>query len=192
MLRFLRPGTGHDSIAWPVFLLLLIVLVPSAGVLWMMRAAMDNERLAVRQRLLDVYRTQLDFAKHRIDSHWQALGARLNAAARAAPPAQAFAKLVASGEVDGVILLDESGEIAYPNTRAVGVETELLGDGAWREAEQLEFAENDPRAAAKAYHEIAAAKSQPALTAQAQQAEARCLLRAGDKDAAIAVWRRLR
>ena len=50
-----RLGTGHDSALWPVLLLLLIVLVPSAGVVWMMRAAMDNERLAVRQRLADAY-----------------------------------------------------------------------------------------------------------------------------------------
>ena len=66
-----QPGTGHDSALWPVLLLLLVVLVPSAGVVWMMRAAMENERLAVRQKLGDAYRVQLESARRRIDQQWR-------------------------------------------------------------------------------------------------------------------------
>jgi hypothetical protein len=41
-------STGRGGWPWPVLLLLLAVLVPSGGVIWMMRQAMQNERLAVR------------------------------------------------------------------------------------------------------------------------------------------------
>jgi signal transduction histidine kinase len=193
MRRFLRYGTGYDSPLWPVLLLLLIVLIPSAGVVWMMRAAMDNERLAVRQRLADVYRAQLEFAKRRIDGQWQQLGARLDEAAHAHSPAQAFSQLVSSGNVDSAVITDEHGEPAYPASRGNVAETDQLStDPAWRRAEQLEFAGNAPRDAAIAYRELAANSSAAEVKARAEQAEARCLLRAGDKDAATAVLRTLR
>ena len=55
-----RVGTGHDAKSWPVLsLLLVVVLVPTVGVLWFMSQAMRNERLAVRQKLSDVYQAQL-------------------------------------------------------------------------------------------------------------------------------------
>src|SRR3954451_6401176 len=156
MRRFLQPSTGHDSTLWPVLLLLLIVLVPSTGVVWMMRAAMENERLAVRQRLTEAYHAQLEFANRRIDAQWQQLGAQLDTAVRAPSPAQAFAQLVARGDVQSAVIIDERGGLSYPPTRTIADDADSTADPAWRRAEQLEFAGNSPQAAADAYHEIAA------------------------------------
>src|SRR4051794_9453187 len=192
MRRFLQPSTGHDSTLWPVLLLLLIVLVPSTGVVWMMRAAMENERLAVRQRLTEAYHAQLEFAKRRIDAQWQQLGAQLDTTLSGGSPAQAFAQLVSSGDVQSAVIIDERGGLAYPPTRTFVDDSDLATDPAWRRAEQLEFAGNNPRAAADAYHEIAAGNSKTQIIARAEQAEARCLLRARDKPAAVAVLRSLR
>ncbi len=58
-------STDRDGWSWPVLLLLLAVLEPSGGVLWMMRQAMENERLAVRQRMTDLYQVQLESARQR-------------------------------------------------------------------------------------------------------------------------------
>ena len=52
--------TGHSQRLWPVFALLIaVVVLPTAGVLWFMNQAMQNEQLAVRQRLTDAYNSQL-------------------------------------------------------------------------------------------------------------------------------------
>jgi len=193
MRRLFQFGTGHDSAWWPVLLLLLIVLVPSAGVVWMMRAAMDNERLAVRQRLADAYRVQLDVVRRRIDERWQASLKQLDEIAVRQPPQQAFAECVREGAVDSVIIFDASGNVAYPAAAvtAVGAAGDEPSD-AWTSTEYLEFSKNDPTAAAKAYQAIAAEAADPSVAARARQAQARVLVRAGDRGAAIQVLQMLR
>src|SRR3990172_291109 len=148
MRRKLR-GTGHDSTLWPVLLLLLIVLVPSAGVVWMMRAAMDNERLAVRQRLADAYHTQLQIAQGRINDEWQSFIAHLDTAAVEHPPRRAFSQCVLDGAADSVVILDAEGHIAYPSTPATDPAADEKPHPAWNRAQRLEFAENNPLQAAE-------------------------------------------
>ncbi|TWU43078.1 hypothetical protein Q31b_21150 [Novipirellula aureliae] len=53
---------NNDRLTWPIRRLLLTVLVPSVGVVWMMREVVQNERLASDQRLMDAYQTQLESA----------------------------------------------------------------------------------------------------------------------------------
>ena len=114
MKKLFRTTTGRDGYAWPVLLLFLTVLVPSAGIVWMMRAAMVNERFAVRQRLTDAYQVQLESAKRQLMRQWQDQLANLDVIVRDHLPEQAFARAVASGTVDSVLVLDESGRTTYP------------------------------------------------------------------------------
>ena len=130
MRRLLR-GTGHDSAWWPVLLLLLIVLVPSAGVVWMMREAMENERLAVRQRLADAYHTQLEIAQRRVEAAWQQKLERLDAIASEYSPARAFAECVRSGIADSVVIVDRRGQIVYPTAVAAIVAPDDPTDPTW-------------------------------------------------------------
>jgi signal transduction histidine kinase len=187
-----RPGTGHDSALWPVLLLFLIVLVPSAGVVWMMRAAMDNERLAVRQKLGDAYRVQLEIAHRRIEQQWQEILNRLDAIVDDLPPAQAFVRCVTSGPVDGVVILGaDDDSVVYPDSaEAVSISTELAG--ARRHAEDLEFAADDPLGAARAYRQIAKDAEDLFVAARAEQAQARVLARAGDSEGALRILQKLR
>ena len=46
---------GSRERAWPILLLLIAVIVPTVSMLWFMLAAIDNEGIAVQQRLLDAY-----------------------------------------------------------------------------------------------------------------------------------------
>jgi signal transduction histidine kinase len=185
MWRLLR-GTGHDSALWPVLLLLLIVLVPSAGVVWMMRAAMENERLAVRQRLAEAYHAQLEIARRRIDEQWREALVRFDALAAKEQPARAFAECIRGGTVDSVVLLADRGNVAYPNSAAVDpASTELVDD--WRTAENVEFAEDNPADAAEVYKSIATRATNATVAARARQAQARALVRAGDTRGAIRV-----
>ena len=51
-------------------LILAAVLVPATCVLWFMVQAVGNERLAVRQKLIDLYQAQLADTPERIEAWW--------------------------------------------------------------------------------------------------------------------------
>ncbi len=111
--RYEVSGTGHGK--WPVLVLLLAaVIVPSAGVLWFMSAAVRNARLAVRQKLVEAYEPPLHEAASEIASHWQEKADALATTAAGAAPAQRFVALVTSGACEGAIIYEESGNVAYP------------------------------------------------------------------------------
>ena len=55
-----------------MLLLLLLALLALAGcLLWFMSEAVDNERLAVRQRLNDLYQAEGDEQRTLVDAFWQ-------------------------------------------------------------------------------------------------------------------------
>ena len=190
MLRTIRFNAGRDWSSWPVLLLLLTVLVPSAGVVWMMRAAMESERLAVRQRLADLYRVQLETAKHSIADEWEKQLESLEAAAGELPAAEAFAACVATGACDSVVVLDAAGDVAYPNV--VTASAAPVDDLQWQNAERMEFAEGDLAGAAAAYGRIAEATGDETLAARSEQAQARCLMQLGRRTEAVEVLHRIR
>jgi signal transduction histidine kinase len=170
---------------WPVVLLLFAVLVPAVSLLWFMSAAMRNERFAARQTLTDVHRSQLIAVRARLERQWQAQVAQLATLARISPPAAAFARCVASGLVDSVVLFDEQGRLAYPDVPSRG-ETEFGHlDARWAEAGKLEYLRQDAAAALAIYEVLARESTNVHFAARAWQAEARCLVRAGRTNEAI-------
>ena len=102
------------SLRQGVLLLLLAVAVPIGCVLWFMSEAMDNERLAARQRLTSVYRGQLEATGRQLQGEQMARQLNLVSVPGDEAAAVVFARLVTAGVADGVIILDESGRIAYP------------------------------------------------------------------------------
>ena len=46
---------GSNQMRWVILLLSLAVILPTVCLLWFMAQAVKNERLAVRQKLIDVY-----------------------------------------------------------------------------------------------------------------------------------------
>jgi len=132
-------------------LLLLVVLVPSACLLWFMNQAMKNERLAVRQKLEDAYRGHLALAQQSLASHWRETGSDLDKLAEELPPSALFAREVNAGLADSVICLDRTGSVLYPNA-ALPQKREPL-DPAWLEASRLES--TDPALGATAFATLA-------------------------------------
>jgi signal transduction histidine kinase len=102
----------------PIFgLLLLSILIPAGGMVWFMTAAMHNEQLAVRQRLTDVYESQLDTAANHVEetvAQWQT---QLEGYAEL-PPAERFEALVRESFSDSILVLDDQENLAYPSERA--------------------------------------------------------------------------
>jgi signal transduction histidine kinase len=125
---------GRDVRAWPMLaLLLLIVLVAIGCVLWFMRAAMQNERMAVRQKLADAYRGQLGFVHKRVDEQWRTTLAQPDGAETGAA---LFARAVRERWADSVICFSEDGRVIYP---------QIDGQGRIAEANaELLALENEP------------------------------------------------
>ncbi len=187
MARPYKLGAGGGPRLWPaVAVLLAAVLVPTAFVLWFMAAAMGNERLAVRQRLTDVYAQQLRQAQRRLDEHW-AEKLRALELATGLPAAEAFEELVRSGVADAAAIFDESGRLAYPTAAAAPASTGREPPPQWQQASQLELEQEDFPKAAEAYGRIAEFETDVGLRAQALQAQARCLARAGKVSEAVGI-----
>jgi signal transduction histidine kinase len=176
-------GAGRPSGSWLMLLLLLAVLVPSVCLLWFMNQAVQNERLAVRQKLADAYRVNLAVMQSQLEAHWRQAGAALDAEADHLAPPALFAKQVRASLADAVICLDSTGKVVYPGP-ALAPRLEMP-DIAWVLAEGQES--SNPAEAAAAFAGLAGQTTNADLAARALQAQARCLVKAQKTEAAIAV-----
>jgi signal transduction histidine kinase len=169
-----------------VLLLLLAVLVPSACLLWFMSQAVQNERLAVRQKLIEAYRGNLALVQDRLQKHLQEKVATARDELATNSPAQVFADAVTRGGFDSVIVLDEAGQPLYPNYDASSAAPAVTGDTSeWILGKQLEL--TDPKAAAAVFGKIANTATEPSTLARALQAQGRSLAKAGQREAALAI-----
>jgi signal transduction histidine kinase len=183
-------GSGHGQRLWPVLLLLVAAaVVPAACVLWFMNEAMRNERLAVRQRLIDAYRGQLQPLQASLDTFWEERVRSLSTAAGETDAGRAFENVVLAGQFDSIVLLDTTGAVRYPVAADVTAAEPASED--WQEAVRLEHEENQPEVAAILYGQLAATADNADAVAQAMQAQARCLFKAGRRDAGLEVLNRM-
>ncbi len=169
-----RPGRGGLTL-----LLLLVVLVPSVCLLWFMNRAVQNERLAMRQKMLDLYQGQLTDIAGRVEGFWKnSIDAwDDNYSHSVFPPSFSYL----GGGADSVIYLDSAGKLHYPSPALSPPPVSL--PAAWEEAERLEA--NDPAAAAAAYGRFGETTTNDTLAARAFQAKARCLMQARQTNAAL-------
>ena len=183
MRKFWLTRSDSDRLAGPILLLLFTVFVPSVGVVWMMREAVRNERLATEQLLREAYQTQLQSAGQTVRERWASQMAELVREFDPQQPAESFARLVSRPLVDSVLICNQQGQIVYPSQP---VHTESLPEKGpqWREAEQLEFVERRFAEAVEAYEQLARG-AHAAIQAQARQAQIRALLKQGDQAAAV-------
>jgi len=101
ILRHLSIMTSRPNPGWLVLMLLLAVLVPSVCLIWFMNQAVRNEKLAVRQVLMEVYRENLVLAQGRLEA-WRAQIMR---------DAETNHR---AGIADSVICFDAAGKVVYP------------------------------------------------------------------------------
>jgi len=182
-----RLRTGHDARSWPVLLLLLVVvLVPTVGVLWFMSQAMRNEQLAVRQKLSDVYQAQLHGLQQELQRYWQARSTELDVREPDLPGSRIFAERVRGDLADSIVVYDATGHPAYPASPPIHDVDLHQPDSDWRRAERLEHSGQSEQAATR-YAAIAEGATDRNLAARALQAQARCLVQADLKQAAISI-----
>jgi signal transduction histidine kinase len=176
---------SHDNDVWPVVLVLLAVLIPAVFLLWLMNQAMRNERLAARQKLADAYHGVLSSAQSRIEQAWMSQLKELEQLGRVQPPSAAFARCVALGGVDSVVILDDSGRVIYPNAPSAPDSAGEEQSPEWTRANQLEYRRHDFLGAARLYDDLAKRETNADLAARAWQAQVRCYVEAGETNVAI-------
>lgn len=116
--RFFSRRTGRDLRVWPVLaLLFLAVLVAIGCVLWFMREAVQNARLAVRQTLAEAYMGQLELLQKRVGDQWKQEMGRFD---RDEPGPRLFARAQKEGWADAVVCFDAEGRVVYPQINAEG------------------------------------------------------------------------
>jgi signal transduction histidine kinase len=184
MRRMQRDGCGQRT--WLVLIIVVTgVMAPTAGVLWFMSQAMQNERLAVRQRLADAYQPQLQLAAARVNDFWKNKLSALSRADGRTNGASAFADLVKNGAADSVLLYDQQGNLIYPDlSHGLTLGPAPMGS-EWLRARQLEFESNRPQVAADIYSQIVRKATDSTEVAQAMQSQARCIYKAGSPQAAL-------
>jgi signal transduction histidine kinase len=106
-------------------LLLLVVLAAVGCVLWFMREAVLNARLAVRQSLAEAYTGQLALMQKRVEEQWKHELERFD---RDEPGPALFARATGEGWADAVICIDAEGRAVYPQVNAEGRNAEANAD----------------------------------------------------------------
>jgi signal transduction histidine kinase len=180
----LQLNPGHIQVMWPVVLILLsVLLIPSACILWFMKKAVENERLAGSQKLAEAYQGQLKLVRLATREWWDGARAGLERSGAAAAPRELFAQAIQRGDVDSLLILDAAGKVLYPDEPALdAAAVERSTD--WSRAERLESA-RDFNGADQAYERIQKNATEAGETARALQGRARCALASGDRERAL-------
>jgi len=164
----------------PLFLL-IGVLTPTACVLWFMNVAVNNQRDASRRTLSEAYRGQLALLRDRVDAYWALRASDLERETREGSAPAVFERVVKLGLADSAVVM---GRAPYPSVTGAIAADPAAGRADWMAAQTLE-SWRDASMAAASWTAIAKAERDPALAARAAQARIRCLVRSGDKAAAI-------
>ena len=109
--------TGYGRMRWVILLLAIAVIVPTVCLLWFIAQVVKNERLAVRQKLINFYQGQLAKTIEKTDDKWSQNCKLLDI--EAGPQAgvhryQTFVSTVGGNGYDGLIIYDAAGERLYP------------------------------------------------------------------------------
>ena len=168
-------------------MLMLVIIIPTVCLLWFVSEAVRNEQMAVRQRLTEVYQTQLESLPSKLQDYWEQKINRLSAVDPGMSPSERFNVMIESGLSDSVILFDNKGELLYP-CEVEPPHIDLAGvTDDWERAERMEFRSKDNEAAAKLYSDIVDKSKNISLKARALQRQIRCLGKAGKEDEVVKI-----
>ena len=187
-------GTGYNQLRWVVLLLAIAVILPTVCLLWFMSQAVKNERLAVRQKLTDIYQQRLDILSKRVDDLWSArISSIERETAAKRQPVEIFDLLAGrdngtggSKICDAIIIYDSNGKLLYP----VAGDDDYTGElpEEFNEAWRVEFTEEDFSLAIQLYAQIADSPIVDDYTRySALLGNVRCLRKLGEIEEAVAL-----
>ena len=179
-------------------LLAIAVILPTVCLLWFMSQAVKNERLAVRQKLTDIYQQRVEILGKRVDDLWSGrIGSIERETAAKRQPVEIFDLLSGrdngtSGSkkiCDAIIIYDSNGKLVYP----VAGDGDYMGELSeeFNEAWGVEFTEEDFTQAIRLYKQIADSLVDDYTRYSALMGNVRCLRKLGEIEKAIALCREM-
>src|SRR5687767_2512173 len=114
----------RERTGWLLALLLTAVLVPTGALLWFMYEASTSQTTMAVQSAQEAYRAHLRVIRSRLAEEWEMRSAVLDARPGENPSAR-YARIMASGQVDAVVLLDGDGR-TIPTTGGSGESADLV------------------------------------------------------------------
>ncbi|MFI4913348.1 MAG: ATP-binding protein [Sedimentisphaeraceae bacterium JB056] len=187
-------GFSHGKINLAVLLLIVAVTLSSCCLLWFMNQAVQSERLAVRQRLIDTYRESISSLIEKSKSDWQQTLTNLKSLTDTSNDDLINFCLFDTDKeqpmifASGLLIYDDNREILWPVDEEIDEESET-NDDTFEQAHNFEFRQNDYTAAIKEYAGIIALSDNDKIKTEAMIGEARCLQKNGLSDKAIEICR---
>ncbi len=182
---FIPSGLSLNREFWFIIgLLTFAVTVPTLCLLWFMTQAVTNERLVVRQKLVEHYQSQLSIVEPDLKSFWNKKRELLSQPVNDLTPGDRFVKLMEKGLSDSAIIFGPDGRLMYPII-AVASFSSLDTTAEWKKALKLEFTDKNPQQAIDYYAEIAKQTNDTDDIARALLGQIRCLLKMDQKQAAL-------
>ena len=184
-----RPG---GQLRWVILLLGIAVILPTVCLLWFMGQAVKNERLAVRQKLVNSYskRAKTFFVAYS-DTYWGQARERLGRSEDVMSESPwRLDEVFAEERFGGFVIYDSNEAIVWPIVDR-GEVSELEPDEIFRHAFELEFEEDEPAEALDEYERIRVDANDPAIEFLADMAAVRCLNKSQQTDKAVELCRKL-
>jgi signal transduction histidine kinase len=182
---------GQNQLRWVVLLLAIAVILPTVCLLWFMSRAVRNERLAVRQKLTDVYQQRLDRLSQKLDGLWADRINSIGAGAAGLGAVEMFSFFAGAGNgpegtklCDAAIVYDSNDKLLYPI--AGGKEDTSQLPDEFNTAWKAEFINEDFSRAAGLYEQIAGNTTEDYVRNSALMGNVRCLKKSGDIGKAVA------
>jgi len=184
---FIPLGFSHNREFWFIIgLLTFAVTVPTLCLLWFMTQAVTNERLVVRQKLVEHYQSQLSIVEPDLKSFWDKKRELLSQPSGDLTPGDRFVTLMEKDSSDSAIIFGSDGRLMYPII-VIKPFSNLDSSTRWKKALKLEFTDNDPRQAIDSYVEIAKQTNDADDIARALLGQIRCLLKTDQKQVALRI-----
>jgi len=198
-IRTMRSTKGLQR--WVMWLPMVVVTLPTVCLLWFMGQAVRNERLAVKQKLVDAYRRTLTDTRSKTERRWAAV---IDQIGKDLPtePGPIFKALMSCPPdvndpghplcVQALIVYNQSGQILYPRLDQAGLSQGRSMDRSevFQEAWQAEYVLANPSEAAASYQQLAIRSPDPNVQVAATMGAVRCLVKIGQVPQAVALAER--
>ncbi|UCE99487.1 MAG: HAMP domain-containing histidine kinase [Planctomycetota bacterium] len=188
-------SSGYGQLRWVILLLSIAVILPTVCLLWFIAAAVRNERLAARQKLINVYgqyiaernekREEAEALRiEKINDHWE----------RADGRAEDFFISVIRDRLEkdvmvceGLVVVNGDGERIFPTLATDTGEAER-GDLVFQRAQSLEFVDRNYTEAFSEYSQKARTEDEY-IRFKAILGQVRTLVKSGKRREAIRLCR---
>ena len=178
MLKQKFNDSGYGQFRW--------VILPTVCLLWFMSQAVENVRMAARQKLIDLYGQKLQAAVSQAEGLWRQRVALAENSAGDDPAGNFMSAAISYGRKESdsyvPVTYGRSGELIYPIAGTGRAEPNMPEEfeTAWK----LEFVERDFEQAKLLYNQIARTAEDDYIWRKAMLGQARCEVGRGQLDLA--------